>query len=131
MKTTPFLAAPAALLHTTALRRHPPGAVPARAFFVALLTTLLVVSSVAADDTPFLTAPGGPWQYNESSQYFLLYAPQRDVAAAQFDIYKKIADPVYEMETNIFGSTQGLARPVPVYFYTDPAQFAAAVPAAV
>lgn len=97
---------------------------------LALLALLLAVPSVAADDAITLAAPGGPWQYSETTQYFAIYAAQRGVAAPQFDIYKKIADPVYDMETNIFGSTQGLARPVPLYFYTDIAQFTTAVPAA-
>lgn len=128
MNTTRTSAATAASFGN--IRMWRPAAQPARAFLVALLALLLAIPSVAADDTPFLTAPGGPWQANETTQYFSLYAAQRDPVAALLDTYKKIADPVYDMETNIFGSTQGLARPVPIYFYTDMGQFSAAVPAA-
>lgn len=89
---------------------------------------LLLMPSVAADDSPFLTAPGGPWQYNETTQDFSIYASQRDPVAPQLEIYKKVADRVYEMESGIFGYS--LPLKIPMYLYTDNAQFTAAVPAA-
>jgi hypothetical protein len=100
----------------------------ARALLLALLVALLLVPSVAADDSPFLTAPGGPWQYNETTQDFSIYASQRDPVAPQIDIYKKIADGAYEMESGIFGYQ--LPLKIPMYLYTDIAQFTTAVPAA-
>ncbi len=99
-----------------------------RGVALALLAMLLLVPSVAADDSPFLAAPGGPWQYNETTQDFSIYAAQRDPVAPQMDLYKKIADPVYEMEAGIFGVS--LPLKVPMYLYTDDPQFIAAVPAA-
>lgn len=100
----------------------------ARALLLALLVALLLVPSVAADDSPFLTAPGGPWQYNETTQDFSIYAAQREAVAPQIELYKKIADPVYEMESGIFGYQ--LPLKIPMYLYTDIVQFTAAVPAA-
>jgi hypothetical protein len=121
-------AARTALLWNTFLRRQCHGAMMARVAALALLATLLLASSVAADDSPFLTAPGGPWQYNETTQDFTIYAAQHDPVAPQLDIYKQIADPVYEMESGIFGVS--LPLKVPMYLYTDDPQFIAAVPAA-
>lgn len=100
-----------------------------RAVVFALLGLLLIVPGVAADDSPFLTAPGGPWQHDDTT-YFSINYLKRDPVAAQVDLYKKIADPVYEMETNIFDGSQLVPRPVPIYLYTDVSQFTAAVPAA-
>ncbi len=100
-----------------------------RAFLPALLGVLLVVSSVAADDSPFLTAPGGQWQHDDTTYFSISYI-QRDAVAPQVDLYKKIVDPVYEMETNIFDGSRLVPRPVPLYLYTDVSQFTAAVPAA-
>jgi len=90
---------------------------------------LLLVPSVAADDTPFLTAPNSLWPHDDTT-YFSMYYITRDPVAPQADIYKKIADPVYEMETNIFDGSQFVPRPVPIFLYTDVSQFIAAVPAA-
>ncbi len=94
---------------------------------------LLIAPGVAAEDSPFLAAPGGPWQHDDTT-YFQINYLQRDPVAAQVDLYKKIADPVYEMETNIFDpagvASQFVPRPVPIYLYTDVSQFTAAVPAA-
>ncbi len=124
-------AASTALLWNTLLGfRSRAGAIIARALLLALLATVMIVPPVAADDSPFLTAPGGPWQYSETTQYFGIYASQRDPVAAQVDIYKQIADRVYETETNIFDGSRLVPRPVPIYLYTDIAQFTAAVPAA-
>jgi hypothetical protein len=122
------LAARTALLWNTLLRRQRHPALMARALALVLLAMLPLASSVAADDSPFLTAPGGPWQYNETTQDFSIYAAQRDPVAAQMDIYKQIADPAYTMESDIFGAS--LPLKVPMYLYTDDPQFAAAVPAA-
>ena len=129
MNTTRFPAAPAALLWNTFLRRS----MTVRALTLALLALLLTVPGVAADDSPFLPAPGGQWQHDETTYFWINYI-KRDAVAAQADIYKQIADPVFDMETNIFDSlgvkTQLVAQPVPIYLYTDVSQFTAAVPAA-
>lgn len=123
MNNTRLPAARPAFLWNTLLRRR-----LVATLALALLTALLLAPSVAADDSPFLTAPGGPWQYNETTQDFSIYTARRDPVAAQLEIYKKIADPVYEMESGIFGAS--LPLKVPIYLYTDDAQFIAAVPAA-
>lgn len=101
----------------------------AYALLLALLGLLLSVPGVEAEDVTFLTAPGGPWQHDDTTYYSINYI-SRDVVAPQVDIYKKIADPVYEMETNIFDGSQLVPRPVPIYLYTDVSQFITAVPAA-
>lgn len=122
-------AAQPAFLCITLQRRQRRGAVAARALLLALLAMLMVVPSVAADDPPLLAAPGGPWQHDDTTSFAISYI-QRDRVAPQIDLYKKIADRAYEMETGIFGSTQGLDRPVPLYLFTDLPQFMVAVPAA-
>lgn len=122
-------AAHTAILRNTLLRPRRGGAVAARALLLALLGLLLTLSGVAADDSPFLTAPGGQWQHDDTTYFSISYI-KRDPVAAQADLYKKIADPVYEMETNIFDGAQLVPRPVPIYLYTDVSQFTAAVPAA-
>jgi hypothetical protein len=61
-------------------------------------------------------------------QHFAITYIQRDPVAAQVDTYKKIADGVFDMETDIFGTM--LPQPVPVYLFNDMAQFTTAVPAA-
>ncbi|MDQ2785337.1 MAG: hypothetical protein M3Y58_10090 [Chloroflexota bacterium] len=101
----------------------------AYALLLALLGSLLIVPGVAAEDATFLTAPGGPWQHDDTT-YFSINYIRRDAVAAQVAIYKQIADPVYEMETNIFDGSQLVPRPVPLYLYTDLSQFITAVPAA-
>src|SRR5438067_3975755 len=128
MNNTRPLAARTALLRNTLLRRQRRSMMRVRALLLGLLVTLLLVPSVAADDSPFLTAPGGPWQYNETTQDFSIYASQRDPVAPQIDTFKKIADPAYEMESGIFGYQ--LPLKIPMYLYTDIAQFTAAVPGA-
>lgn len=122
-------AAQTALFWNTLLRRQCRGMVVAYALLLALLGSLLVVPGVGAEDATFLTAPGGPWQHDDTT-YFSINSIKRDAVAAQADIYKKIADPVYEMETNLFDGSQLVPRPVPIYLYTDVSQFIAAVPAA-
>ncbi|MCA1668974.1 MAG: hypothetical protein LC793_16595 [Thermomicrobia bacterium] len=129
MNITRRPAAPTALLWITLLRRQRRGMAVARALVIALLGLLLIVPGVGAEDAAFLTAPGGPWQH-EDTTYFSINYLTRDAVAAQADLYKKIADPVYEMETNIFDGAQLVPRPVPLYLYTDVAQFTTAVPAA-
>src|SRR5438552_1995236 len=118
MNNTRPLAARTALLRNTLLRRQRRNMMRVRALLLGLL-----VPSVAADDSPFLTAPGGPWQYNETTQDFSIYASQRDPVAPQIDTFKKIADPAYEMESGIFGYQ--LPLKIPMYLYTDTAQFTA------
>jgi hypothetical protein len=99
---------------------------------VAVLVALLAPAApAAADDTPpLLAAPGGPWQPPEVTlkQHFAITYIQRDPVAAQVDTYKKIADGVFDMETDIFGTMP--PQPVPVYLFNDMTQFTTAVPAA-
>jgi hypothetical protein len=126
-------AAPSAIFWNTLLRRFSRPAAGTRALLLALLGMLLIVPGVAADDPPFLAAPGGQWQHDDTTYFSISYI-NRDPVAAQVEIYKKIADPVYEMETNIFDpsgvASRLVPRPVPIYLYTDVSQFTAAVPAA-
>ncbi len=129
MNTTRPPAAHTALLWNTLLRRQRRGMIVIYALLLALLGALLIVPGVAAEDATFLTAPGGPWQHDDTT-YFSVNYIKRDAVAAQVDIYKKIADPVYEMETNIFDGSRLIPRPVPIYLYTDVSQFTIAVPAA-
>ncbi|MHB8647238.1 MAG: gluzincin family metallopeptidase, partial [Thermomicrobiales bacterium] len=100
-----------------------------RALLLALFALLLSVPGVAADTSSFLTAPGGPWQHDDTT-YFSINYIARDPVAPQADIYKTIADPVYDMETNIFDGSRLVPQPVPIYLYTDVAQFITVVPAA-
>ena len=95
------------------LLRQRQGAAAAHALLLALLGLLLAVSGVAADDSPFLTAPGGQWQHDDTTYFSISYIA-RDPVAPQVDLYKKIADPVYEMETNIFDGSRLVPRPVPI-----------------
>ena len=128
MNTTRPSAAQTAFFWNILLRQRQ-GAAAAHALLLALLGLLLAVSGVAADDSPFLTAPGGQWQHDDTTYFSVSYIA-RDPVAPQVDIYKKLADPVYEMETNIFDGSQLVPRPVPIYLYADVSQFTAAVPAA-
>ena len=97
---------------------------------VLVAPALAVMADEATDQSALLAAPGGPWQPGELTpkQRFAITYSQREPVAAQVDLYKKIADDAYEMETNIFGAT--LPQPVPLYLFNDLGQFTTVVPAA-
>lgn len=129
MNNTRTAAAADALLWNTLLPRSRHGTGIVRALLLGLLGLFLTVPGVAADNASFLTAPGGQWQH-EDTTYFSVSYTNRAAVAPQAEIYKTIADPVYEMETSIFDGSQLVPRPVPIYLYADVSQFIAAVPAA-
>src|SRR5262249_24725563 len=122
------------------MKRHQSAAYPAReslqpspqrgkrlallALVALLLVLVMPAVAVRADAAPpFLAAPGGPWQPPEVTlkQHFAFTYIQREPVAAQVDTYKKMADAVYDMETDIFGTM--LPQPVPVYLFNDMTQF--------
>ncbi len=91
-----------------------------------MVVVLLMPVAVGADDS-ILGAPAGQWQRETTKRIEFNYTnTKRDTIAPQIELYKQFADSTFDMMTDIFGVN--IPQPVPIYLFTDAAQYTQLVP---